>query len=66
MWPATLDTNNRITINNLLLRQNTSNLGFIGHLRNNSTQATANVAMNNLNGQWQHHRHHEFGLGGGV
>jgi hypothetical protein len=45
---GTLDTNNRITINNLALRQYTSNQGFIGHLRNNTTQATANVAMNNL------------------
>jgi hypothetical protein len=45
---GSLDTNNRITINNLALRQYTSNQGFIGHLRNNTTQATANVAMNNL------------------
>jgi len=36
------------TVSNLLLSQNTSNLGFIGHLRNNSTQAATGISLSNL------------------
>jgi len=39
---------NNAIISNLSLSQNTSNLGFVGHFRNNSTQATAGLSVSNL------------------